>query len=53
MPNSLISDRVWDRIREAAKEILNARSDDGRQDAVRGMHAVLQRELDLDMGTPW
>ncbi len=49
----LISDRVWERIRVAAAEILDARSDAERQEAVRAMHTVLQRELDLDMGTPW
>lgn len=53
MAGSLISDRTWTRLVAAAREIIDARSDAERQEALRAMATVMSRDLDVDYGTPW
>ncbi len=50
---SMISDTLWSRIREAAKEIEDARSEREKQESLRAITTLLQKELDIDFGTAW
>jgi hypothetical protein len=48
-----ISAQTWDKIVEAAKEIIGARSNPDKQKSLRAITKVISNELDIDFGTPW
>ena len=49
----LISDTLWGRIQEAAKEIQDARTEFEKQESIRSMITILSRELEIDFGAAW
>jgi hypothetical protein len=52
-PQKMISDTLWSRIQEAAKEITDARSEREKQESLRVMTSLLQKEMEIDFGTAW